>query len=94
MNNIPQEISTAVVFMLKPYVPGFTQDKLEKIIQGETNQIRPLLKISEASEILNLSEITIRRMVGDGRLASVKVGGTSRRILRRSIENLLEEKHG
>jgi excisionase family DNA binding protein len=52
-----------------------------------------LLKIKQAAELLNVSEISLRRWTNDGRLACVRVGGRRERRFRRQdlldfLENL------
>lgn len=41
-------------------------------------ELRKLLKYSEASEILGISQITLRKWVSEGRLKSLKLGRSVR----------------
>jgi excisionase family DNA binding protein len=50
---------------------------------------KPLYSITEAKELLSVSDDTIRRMIKAGELAAVKVRGTWR-IRRESLEKYLK----
>ena len=50
--------------------------------------IRKVLTVPEVAEMLAVSEITVWRMVRDGRVKSIKIGA-SRRILAESVEAII-----
>jgi excisionase family DNA binding protein len=53
-------------------------------------QQRLVYSILEAAHALNLSRATLYRLLGEGRIASIKIG-SRRLILRSSIDDLLRE---
>jgi excisionase family DNA binding protein len=53
-------------------------------------QQRLVYSILEAAYALNLSRATLYRLLGEGRIASIKIG-SRRLILRSSIDDLLRE---
>jgi excisionase family DNA binding protein len=53
-------------------------------------QQRLVYSILEAANALNLSRATLYRLLGEGRIASIKIG-SRRLILRSSIDDLLRE---
>ena len=51
---------------------------------------KPLLRVGEAADILSVSRWTIYRWVEQGRLRGTKIGKGSLRIVRESINELID----
>ncbi|MEW6543452.1 MAG: helix-turn-helix domain-containing protein [Nitrospirota bacterium] len=52
---------------------------------------KPLLRVGEAAELLNVSRWTIYRWVEEGRLDATRIGSNSLRVFRESVTTLIEE---
>jgi excisionase family DNA binding protein len=55
-----------------------------------TTQIEDLLTVAEAAALLRVSQVTLRRWIKQGRLASCRVGPRAVRIRRRDVEGAIE----
>jgi excisionase family DNA binding protein len=52
---------------------------------------KSLLRVDEASELLNVSRWTVYRWVEEGRLRGTKIGKSSLRIFQSSVAGLIED---
>lgn len=52
---------------------------------------KPLLRVGEAAELLNVSRWTIYRWIEEGRLEATRIGSNSLRVFRQSVTALIEE---
>ena len=60
-------------------------------VQTAPEHVRALLTVGEVMEKLNCSESTVRRLMGRGELAAVKIGSARAiRVRRASLDALLE----
>ncbi|WP_082633487.1 helix-turn-helix domain-containing protein [Candidatus Nitrospira inopinata] len=48
-----------------------------------------LLRVQEAARLLNVSKWTIYRWIDEGRLRATKIGGSSLRVFRASVDDLI-----
>ncbi|MCP9451563.1 MAG: helix-turn-helix domain-containing protein [Nitrospira sp.] len=48
-----------------------------------------LLRVQEAARLLNVSKWTIYRWIEEGRLRATKIGGSSLRVFRTSVDDLI-----
>jgi excisionase family DNA binding protein len=80
---IPHAISTAVVAMLSPFLPGLTAARLESMAFAlEEKQHDSLLTRKESAFALRISLPTVDRLLASGELSRVNVRG--RVLVRRS----------
>ena len=54
-----------------------------------SSQLQELIRVPEATNLLDVSESTVRRLVRAGRLVSVRVGLRAVRIRKRSLDAVL-----
>lgn len=84
-----KEIIEQIVSLLTMLIGGNIES--EKIDKARTDKPIEMLTIKECAEIINgLSEHSIRKMILDGRLKSVRVGEGKRGKILVNKENLLE----
>lgn len=88
--SIPEPIANAAASMLAPYCPGLTAAKLEAAItyEPEKEQAERLRTRKEASAALNISIVTLDRMLTSGEMPRRRIRG-SVRVPQSAIDRIL-----
>ncbi len=86
-NKCPDNIAEAVCSLLSPYKSSITIDEV-KSLTCDKPQDSALCRVKEVASKLSVSEITVRRMIKDGRLKSIMIGG-SIRVFQDSVNELM-----
>ena len=92
-SNIPPAVLAAATGCLQPYCEQLNPQNLHRALTSYKTEAKKqsskLLSYSEVANILNVSRMTVCRMINRGELPRVKVGKRSVRIPESAIESLL-----
>jgi excisionase family DNA binding protein len=69
-------------------IRAILEEIAEKVTEAMSD-MRPLLTIPEVVERLKLSDSTVRKLVRDGQIASIRVGGNQVRVEQRALDAYL-----
>ncbi|EDM25479.1 hypothetical protein LNTAR_25460 [Lentisphaera araneosa HTCC2155] len=86
-NPYPKNIAEAAYCLLVAFNPQLTLDDIQSFGAGKP-QGASLCRVKEVARELSVSEITVRRMIKDGRLKSIMIGG-SIRVFQDSVNELM-----
>ena len=94
-NQINQQIISAAVNMLNPYVPELTAVNLIEALKNHNTeekaapQLEKPLSRKEVAELLGVSLVTVSRYLKSGKLRKIKISGKCVRICPESLRDLL-----
>jgi len=83
----PRKVEIKEIADSKATVPLYKSESKKEI--GTDVVISPLLTTKEVSHLLKLADITVKRLVYSGEIASMKIGG-SRRIRQEDVEKFIK----